>query len=57
MSEKEVAEARHIGSMHLPKPSSKSHPIEQQEGSCLHINSTNDDVITGMARFFHWNLA
>lgn len=47
-----MAEARHIGSMHMPKPFSKSHPVEQ-EGNCLHINIINDDVITGLARFSH----
>lgn len=46
-----MTEARHIGSTHMPKPFSKSHPIVQ-EGNCLHVNITNDDVITGLARFF-----
>lgn len=52
MEEKEVAEARHVGSMHMPKPFIKSHPIEQQEGDCLHVNTTNDNVKTELARFF-----
>lgn len=52
MEEKEVAEARHAGSMHMPKPYSMSHPIEQQEGDCLHINTANDKVKTGLASFF-----
>ena len=55
MEEKEVAEARHVGSMHMPKPFIKSHPIEQQEGDCLHVNTTNDNAKTELARFFHWN--
>lgn len=35
----------------------QSHPIEQQEGNCLYVNITNDDVITGLARFFTETLA
>ena len=48
-----MAEARHVGSMHMPKPFITSHPVEQQEGDCLHVNTTNDNVKTELARLFH----
>lgn len=52
MEEKEVAEARHVGSMHMPKPFITSHPVEQQEADCLHVNTTNDNVKTELAKAF-----